>query len=147
MPSHLKEKIEKIEKVLEGLTQESASGIPVVVEGQHDFRTLRHLGVQGQILTAKTAGRSRLDLLCQIEESHVKEIILLFDFDRRGKEWTKMVRKQLEESKVKPNVTCWNALLALIGREVKDVEGLDTYLETLRRKTGQTKQTVYGKKL
>jgi len=129
--------LEKIEQILECLIQESSSGVPIIVEGDNDFQTLRHLGIKGKIMCAKTGGKSRLDLLSQIEDSGVKEVVLLFDFDRRGKEWTETVKESLEKAQLKPDLTFWNQLLGLISKEVKDIEGLDAYLETLRKKTGR----------
>ena len=137
MSAHLRGKLEKIEQILECLIQESVRGVPILVEGDNDFQTLRHLGVQGRIVCAKTGGKSMLDLLSQIEESGVKEVILLFDFDRRGKELTKNVKEKLEKVQVRLDLTFWNQLLGLVSREVKDIEGLAAYLETLREKTGQ----------
>jgi len=90
-------------------------------------------------MCAKTAGKSRLDLLGQIEEGSFREVILLFDFDRRGREWTDTVKENLERAKVKPNLEFSNDLKVLVGREVKDIEGLASYIETLREKVGQTR--------
>lgn len=137
MSTHLREKQEKIEQILECLIQESSSGVPIIVEGDNDLQTLRDLGVSGKIMCAKTGGKSRLDLLSQIEDSGVREVVLLFDFDRRGREWTETVKESLEKAQLKPDLTFWNQLRGLISREVKDVEGLEAYLETLRKKTGQ----------
>lgn len=137
LSTHLREKAERIQQVLECLIRESSKGIPIIVEGKKDVQTLRNLGVQGEIVSAKTGGKSLLDLLCQIEESGIEEVIMLFDFDRRGKEWTETLKQRLEKSKTKPNVTFWNELLGLVGREVKDIEGLAAYIETLRKKLGQ----------
>jgi 2,5-diamino-6-(ribosylamino)-4(3H)-pyrimidinone 5'-phosphate reductase len=137
LSTHLREKLEKIEQLLEFLAQESSRGILIIVEGGNDVQTLRQLGIQGNIVCAKTGGKSRLDLIGQIEESEVKEVILLFDFDRRGKEWAETVREHLEKVPIKPNLTFWNDLQALAGRDVKDIEGLAAYLETLRRKLGK----------
>ena len=136
MSIHLREKLEKIEQVLQCLAQEASREIPIVVEGRNDVQTLRHLGVQGKIVCAKTGGKSRLDLLIQIEDSGAKEVILLFDFDKRGKEWTETVKQSLEKAQLKPDLTFWNQLRGLVSREVKDIEGLDAYLDTLRKKTG-----------
>ena len=137
MSAHLRRKLEKIEQILEYLIQESMRNVPILVEGDNDLQTLRHLGVQGTIVCAKTGGKSVLDLLSQIEDGGFKEAILLFDFDRRGKELTKIVMENLEKVQVKLDLTFWSQLLALVGREVKDIEGLDAYLVTLRKKTGQ----------
>ncbi len=137
LSAHLRRKLEKIEQILEYLIQESMRNVLILVEGDNDLQTLRYLGVQGTIVCAKTGGKSVLDLLSQIEDGGFKEAILLFDFDRRGKELTKIVMENLEKVQVKIDLTFWSQLLALVGREVKDIEGLDAYLETLRKKTGQ----------
>lgn len=137
LSTHLREKLEEIQRVLECLVQESSRGIPIIVEGKNDVQTLRHLCVQGKIMCAKTAGKSRLDLLEQIEEGRFREVILLFDFDRRGREWTETVKENLERAKVKPNLEFSNELQVLVGKEVKDIEGLASYIETLREKTRQ----------
>ena len=137
MSAHLKEREERIQRVLERLTQESAKGITIIVEGKKDIESLRQLDVQGQIISAKTGGKSRLDLICDVEESGAREVILLFDFDRRGKEWTKMVRQRLERARIKADLTFWAELLGLAGKEVKDIEGLAAFLETLKKKLGE----------
>jgi 5S rRNA maturation endonuclease (ribonuclease M5) len=58
------------------------------------------------------------------------------DFDKRGKEWTKRLTQHLEKTRIKPNSFFWKELLSLVRREVKDIEGLATYVETLRKKCG-----------
>jgi 5S rRNA maturation endonuclease (ribonuclease M5) len=83
---------------------------------------------------AKTSGKSFLDVLSEIEKTGKPEIILLFDFDRRGKEWTQRLASCLEGLKITPNLVFWRMLLGLVGRDVKDIEGLASYLETLKNK-------------
>jgi 2,5-diamino-6-(ribosylamino)-4(3H)-pyrimidinone 5'-phosphate reductase len=119
------------------LAEESAAGTPVVVEGKKDLETLRALGVQGRIVTAKTGGKSRLDLISEIEKIGKSEVILLLDFDRRGKEWTAVLRMNLEKARIKVNVEFRKELLRSAGRELKDIEGLVAYLETLSKKLGE----------
>ena len=134
LSTRLKDKEEKILRVLERLTEESAKGAPIIVEGKKDIETLRALAVKGKIISAKTGGRSLLDVISEVEKSGVREVILLLDFDRRGKEWTTRLKKNLEKAKIKPNLTFWIKLSGLVGKEVKDIEGLETYMETLKRK-------------
>lgn len=138
LSTSLRERKEKIQQVLESLIQESARGTPIIVEGIKDARTLRTLGITGEILTAKTGGKSRLDLILEIEKTNSREVILLFDFDRRGKEWTAILRQSLEKAKIGADATFWRDLLRFAGRELKDIEGLATYLETLKRKVRGT---------
>jgi 2,5-diamino-6-(ribosylamino)-4(3H)-pyrimidinone 5'-phosphate reductase len=137
LSTRLKEKEERILRVLECLAEESSKGTPIVVEGKKDFETLRELGIAGKIISAKTGGKSRLDVISEMEKSGRQEIILLLDFDRRGKEWIKYLKQHLEKEKIKANIKFWNELLGLAGREVKDIEGLASYIETLRKKLGE----------
>lgn len=124
-----------MQQILDCLIEESARGTPIIVEGKKDLDTLRMLGVQGEIVTAKTGGKSRLDLISEIEETAGKEVILLLDFDRRGREWTAILRQSLEKARIKANVTFRRELLRFAGKELKDIEGLATYLQTLSEKT------------
>ena len=134
MSTHLQEKEEKILQVLECLAEESAKGTPIIVEGKNDIEALRVLGIEGKIISAKTGGKSILDVISEVEKLTAKEVIMLLDFDRRGKEWTKRLKQNLEKAKTKINLTFWSRLLELVGTEVKDIEGLATYMETLKRK-------------
>lgn len=134
MSTRLKEKKEKILHVLECLNEESEKGTPIIVEGRKDIETLRALAVEGKIISAKTGGKSLLDVISEVEKSGVQEVILLLDFDRRGKEWTKRLKQNLEKARIKPNLAFWTKLSRLVSKEVKDVESLITYMETLKRR-------------
>jgi len=132
----LKNRTEKILQLLNKLATEAAKGIPIVVEGQKDVSALRQLNINGNIISSKTSGKSFLDILTEIEQQKVREVILLLDFDRRGAEWTHRLKQHLEKTKIKPNLTFWNQLYGLVGRDVKDIEGLPAYLETLKKRIG-----------
>jgi len=134
MSTRLKEKEEKILLTLERLAQELLKGIPMIVEGKKDVEALRVLGIEGKIIEAKTGGKSMLDVISEVEECGAQEVILLLDFDRRGREWTKSLNQYLEKMQIKANVVFWKKLRGIVGREVKDVEGLASYMETLKRK-------------
>ncbi|MEM2995406.1 MAG: toprim domain-containing protein [Candidatus Bathyarchaeia archaeon] len=132
--ARLKAKEEKILKVLEQLNEESADGKPIIVEGEKDMETLRAFGIEGKIIMAKAGGKSILDVISEIEKIGTRQAILLFDFDRSGKELTKKLKHQLEKTGINPNLLFWRELSALVGREIKDIEGLAAYMENLKRK-------------
>jgi len=132
----LQRKAERLSKLLEKLAAEAAKGIPVVVEGQKDVSALHQLNVEGNIVSSKTSGKSFLDILTEIERLRVREVILLLDFDRRGVEWTHRLKQHLEKTRIKPNLNFWNELYGLVGRDLKDIEGLPSYLETLKKRIG-----------
>lgn len=135
MSSNIRGRQEKIEQEITKLIEESEKGKPIVVEGKKDIQTLRKLGINGTILAAKTGGKSFLEVTGEIEKLHAPEIILLLDFDRRGKEGTKKLKEELEHSKIKVDMRFWQRLHSLIGREVQCIESLSTYLETINNKT------------
>jgi len=131
-------RLERIQKLLERLEKQSAKGTPIVVEGKNDVQSLYRLGITGDIILAKTSGKSFFDVLSEIERRERREVILLFDFDRRGKEWTRRLARCLEGMKITPNLLFWRMLLGLVGRDVKDIEGLATYLEALKNRSSKS---------
>lgn len=141
LSTRLKEKEEKISLVLERLTRESAKGTPVIVEGRRDAETLRSLAMTGKIILAKTSGKSFLDVISEVKNCEAKEVILLMDFDRRGREGTKRLKQHLEKMRIKPNTSFWRKLSNLTRHEVKDIEGLASYMKTLERKAGILNET------
>jgi 5S rRNA maturation endonuclease (ribonuclease M5) len=137
LSTRLKEREERIQRILTRLIEESSKGILIIVEGRNDVQTLRQLGIDGEIISAKTGGRTQLDVIFEVEESGAKEVIMLLDFDRRGREWTRVLKQRLERAGIKPNLTFWNELMRFAGREIKDVEGLASYVQTLKKKAGE----------
>lgn len=134
MSTHLKEKVEKIELVLAQLAEESAKGIPIVVEGKKDAEALQELNVHGTIVTVKTGGKSFLQVAQEIGSLGAREVILLLDFDRRGKEGTKRLQENLEREKIKVNTNFWRELGGLVKREIQCIESLTSYLRNLKEK-------------
>lgn len=118
---------------MEKISEETAKGKPIIVEGKKDIDALKELAIKGKIITAKT-GKSLLDVVSEIERTCSKEVVALLDFDRRGRELTKSLKQFLERAGVKFDITMWSELSLLVGGEVKDVEGLATYMKTLKSK-------------
>ncbi len=136
MSTRLKDKEEKILEILNTLAEESAKGTPILVEGKKDIQTLRALGVKGTVVSVKAGGKSLLDVASELEQRGASEVILLLDFDRRGKEGTKRLKQDLERAKISPDIMFWRALSGLVGKEIQCVESLTAYLDTLRTKIG-----------
>ena len=134
MSTKTEKRLERIQKLLERLEKQSVKGTPIVVEGTNDVQALRMLGITGDVILAKTSGKSFLDVLSEIERKERSDVILLFDFDRSGKEWTHRMARCLEGVRITPNLIFWRMLLGLVGHDVKDIEGLVSYLENLKNK-------------
>ncbi|MGD6808864.1 MAG: toprim domain-containing protein [Candidatus Bathyarchaeia archaeon] len=136
MSTKLKDRQEKIEQIIAKLIEESDKGTPVVVEGKKDADNLRLLGIEGTIVTVKTGGKSFLDVVFEIEASGAHSVVLLLDFDRRGKQGTKRLVLELERLHIKADVRFWQKLHGLVGRDIQCIESLPNYLETIKAKTG-----------
>lgn len=138
MSTHLREKVEQIQQILEELAEETSCGKPILVEGERDAETLRALGIDGKVIFAKKGLKTRLDIVSEIEKSSPAEVILMLDFDREGRELTEQLKIHIEKAGIKANTHYWLKLSSLTGREVKDVEGLAAYLKTLKNKIGDS---------
>ncbi len=134
MSTHLKDRLEKIQELIAKIAQEAAKGKPVVVEGKKDAQALAELGVNGTVLTLKTGGKSFFEAASQIEALGVGGVVLLLDYDRRGREGTKRLQRNLERAKVKVNVLFWRELYGLVGHDVQCIESLPAYLATVQQK-------------
>lgn len=137
MLRRLTEKKEKIMQAVAQIAEESAKGTLIIVEGKKDMDALRSFGVAGPVLAAKSGGKSFAQVLNEIELTNPKMIVLLLDFDRRGKEATARFTAGLECAGIKPDLTFWRSLRALAGREIQCIESLTSYLQTLEQKTAK----------
>ena len=137
MSTKFNEKQEKIQQILSKLTDASAKGKPIMVEGKKDEQALRTLGICGLVLTVKTGGKSFLEAITEIENLRIREVVLLLDFDRRGKEGTLRLKQDLERTKIKVNTRYWDDLKALVGRDIRCIESLSSYLLTLEQKAAK----------
>jgi len=139
LSTHLKEKAEQIQHILEQLAEEAKSGKPIIVEGRKDEQALKALGIiSGKIIFAKKGLKTLLDVVSEIEASSPDEVILMLDFDKEGRELTEQLKNHMEKVGIKANTHYWLKLSSLTGREVKDVEGLATYMQTLKNKIGNS---------
>ncbi|MBS7647172.1 toprim domain-containing protein [Candidatus Bathyarchaeota archaeon] len=136
MSTHLRDKAEQIQQILEQLAEENKNGKPILVEGKKDAEALKILGIGGKIIFAKRGLKTLMNVVSEIENLNADEILLMLDFDREGKRLTEQLKNHIEKTGVKVNVHYWLKLLSLTGREVKDVEGLATYMRTLKGKAG-----------
>ena len=101
-----------------------------MVEGRKDFLALRKLGIHGNIICVRNFGKILADSLDTVV---CEEVILLVDFDDFGTSLAKGITQYLEGRGVKVNPVFWKEIRALIKRDVKDIEGLPSYLEKLKK--------------
>lgn len=129
--SRLASIVEEIEDVLWKLRDKANRGIPVIVEGRKDVEALQRLDVSGSFLEIKSSRRS---IFNRLEHDIVSEEVIIFtDFDRQGSELARDIQGHLERRGKKVDILLWRRMRNLVGKDVKDVEGLPSYLETLKK--------------
>ncbi len=69
----------------------------VIVEGKRDVLVLRNLGLKAQIIKTQTRlSRQRLVEKIEIEAGRKGQVLILTDFDKKGKEIYRFIEKELE---------------------------------------------------
>lgn len=120
------EDVEKILEKLKLLNREYA----VIVEGKKDEDALRNLCLNGRII--RIVG-SISDMCEEISKEH-KKVIILTDWDKKGGDLCRRLKKYLEANTVKHDDRIRAELAELCKKEIKDVESLFTYVGNLRKR-------------
>jgi len=124
-------KFESLTKLLQRLSVKAGKGVPIIVEGKKDLAALRKLGVEGRIICAKNSRQVFVDFLDRVQS---REVILFVDFDEGGVSLAKEITQYLPGKGVKVDSVFWRSIRSLVRRDVRDVEGLPSYLEKLKKR-------------
>ncbi len=99
-----KDNVEKIFKSLEDLKERNRS-VPIVVEGKNDVIALRKLNFEGEIFPLHS--RMTIEGFCRNLSKDHKEVILLLDWDSKGKRLTSSLIRHLNSYEVKTDYDFW----------------------------------------
>ncbi|UCH88435.1 MAG: hypothetical protein JSV49_09245 [Thermoplasmata archaeon] len=110
---------------------ESNKTLPAVVEGDRDEASLRILGLTGTILKLNI-GLSIFNFCEKLTE--YQEVIILTDWDRKGKELREKLKAALIANGIRPNDYYWLGLKHLCSREIQEVEYLHIFHKNLKNK-------------
>lgn len=128
-------KLKQLTKIFDTLKIKGKKGIPIIVEGKNDLSALRELGVIGRIICVKNSAKFLVDLLDDLESG---EVTVFVDFDSSGIHLAKKITQYLEEKGVKTDSVLWRKARSLLGKEIKDVEGVPSYLEKLKKRVSHS---------
>jgi 5S rRNA maturation endonuclease (ribonuclease M5) len=118
-------------KIIEELEKIRRQNITTIVEGEKDRRALQELGIKRIFVLHKTGVSiySMLEsLINQINErpKSKRQIVILTDFDKKGKMLYEMIKKEVTRQRIKIN----NVLRArLLEQHVSHIEGLAAFLK------------------
>ncbi len=120
--------MEEFEDIVEKLRRDSEEGVPIIVEGERDARSLRILGIMGEIIPIKSIRGLRR----KFEARSIKSVILLFDLDREGERIMKLVKRSLEGVVGEINTLYWLRLKVFKKLGFTQIEHLHLVPEKIR---------------
>ncbi len=100
---------------------------PIIVEGDHDVAALRSIGFKGEII--KLNDGNRIDDFCMKISSMYREVILLTDFDRKGKALKERLEITLLYDGCLVDTYLWRSITAF---NLKSVEDMPYFYSTLK---------------
>ncbi|ADG13002.1 toprim domain-containing protein [Methanocaldococcus infernus] len=119
------EYFERLLEVIEELKIE-AEDKPIVVEGIRDVESLERLGIEATfIVIAKTPIYLIADELISLG---VKEVILLTDFDKRGRKLAKAIVEEFRQRGIKVNTKIRKEIFIYTNSGIRDIESLFSYI-------------------
>jgi dTMP kinase len=124
-----KERLELLERLFEELRQKNLE-VPVIVEGKRDKAALARLGLEGEVLIINT-GHTLIEM-CEELGQRYREVILMLDWDKKGKQLTENIVRNLVPLGVKANKSFMVRIFHLVSKETKEVEALDRLMERIR---------------
>lgn len=122
------ERLETILELVDELEHLSAR-TPIVVEGLKDVNALRRVGIRKNVVSLGK-GLS-VFVFCERLALKHKSAVVLTDWDRKGGRLARMLKDALEANGVKADLDVRARLVLLAKKDIKDIEGLPTYLERL----------------
>lgn len=117
---------EDLGRVLEDLAEKSHEA-PVIVEGEYDKRSLRALGIDGEIRMINQG--ATIFALCESIAARHREAIILTDWDVRGGRLARQLRDALSANGVRFDEDIRARLTKLCRKDITDVESLHTFVD------------------
>jgi 5S rRNA maturation endonuclease (ribonuclease M5) len=123
-------KLEPIESILDELSNCAKQGAIIIVEGLKDARALNNLGINGDF---ELATHQTIMDFCEKVARQNRSVIILTDWDRRGNLLEEKLVSIFRSLDLIPDVKLRKKLSLLVKSEIKDVEGLPSYVLKLRQ--------------
>jgi len=115
-----KDNTERILKCIEE-TREKNKKIPIIVEGRNDVIALRRLEFSGEII--KLHSRMSVEDFSTLLSRRYSEVILLLDWDHKGRKLTSFLIRHLAAYGVKTDFSLWKLCFSMAS-QMSNVESL-----------------------
>ncbi|HUK28679.1 MAG TPA: toprim domain-containing protein [Candidatus Acidoferrales bacterium] len=140
MRAPLQVRFEKLQKLIERISDESQQGRVIVVEGMKDRDSLRSMGVRGRILCLKSSRKNTVNFAEELDGE--REVILLTDFDREGVFLAKQLARTLNSQNVQANLLFWRELRGLTRTDLRSIEELPKLYERLHSEVNFRRSSI-----
>ncbi len=114
-----------------GLLRELADSSAIVVEGKRDAEALKELGIDAEFYFI-SGGLSSVNQLAESLAKRGKEVIVLTDFDKKGRELASRLISELENCGIKVKVNTEvrkNLMRTFNGAKIGEIEDLASLFE------------------
>ncbi|MGB9708161.1 MAG: toprim domain-containing protein [Candidatus Pacearchaeota archaeon] len=101
----------------------------VIVEGAKDKQALEELGFQNITVLHGRAFYKKIEEITAMAKKFGKEVIILTDLDRKGRQFYIAIKKELAREGIKVNDKLRSLLLE---EKISHIEGLTTFIENLQ---------------
>ena len=120
---------QKLLSIMEELQHYAEQGMPIIIEGKKDEKSLKELGIEGNFI--KVSGSPyKLFEIAEIAAQSSK-IIILTDFDKKGKELAQKLSEDIQRLGSYPNLQIRRRIMGITRRYIKDIESLSRHLHQL----------------
>ncbi len=120
----------RLSLIVEELSYRVKQGTPILIEGKKDEEALRKLGIDGNIIKVSGSGLK----LFEVAEMAVElssEVIILTDFDKKGKILAKRLSDDIQSLGSHPNLNIRKNIMHITRKYIKDIESLPKHLKQL----------------
>jgi 5S rRNA maturation endonuclease (ribonuclease M5) len=123
-------RFERLQKLIQRISDETEKGGIIVVEGPRDKESLTLMGIKGRILSLQNSRKSTMGFAEQLDGEG--QVIVLTDFDREGVFLANKLARILNSQKIHANLALWRELRGLTRSELRSVEELPRLYQRLQ---------------
>lgn len=118
------DEVQRLQRFVNMLNEESSNGAVIVVEGKRDVNALASIGFKGNVVTLNSF-RGITSLVDSLERE--SKVILMLDMDRKGKYLTRKILTLLQYSGKNVDMFYKKMLAAITKGKVRHTEDLTIY--------------------
>lgn len=133
----VRDNVERVFKSLEDLKERNKS-VPIIVEGKNDVKALRKLYFEGEILQLHS--RMTIERFSRNLSREYKEVILLLDWDSKGRRLTSSLMRHLNSYDVRTDYDFWKLCFSMAS-QMSNVESLPSVFYRLAAENGISLRT------